>query len=424
MRKIFTTGFTIIYMITLSLQPLTAYGASSAEFLTRIETEEVTFETPDLDTEGATPEENTSNQEKTQLDLTATSVILMEASTGNVIYEVNAHEILPPASVTKIMTLLLIFEAIADGKITLEEDVVVSEYAASMGGSQVYLEVGEKQTVDTMIKCITVSSANDACVAMAEHIAGNEEAFVQQMNDRAEELGMSNTNFINCNGLDADGHLTTAYDISLMSQEIMKNHPEIEEYTMIWMEDITHVTQKGTSEFGLSNTNKLVRIYEYTTGLKTGYTSLAKSCISATARKNDVDLITVVMGAPSSTDRNLDAIKLLDYGFANCQRYTDNDKIKLQDVTLNGGISDSVNGIITEPFTYVDTQGRDLKSIEKKIVYMEDLRAPILEGDMIGSVEYYMGDELVGTTDILASESVDEMNFSHAFCQVIDAFTM
>ena len=217
------------------------------------------------------------------LEISAPSAILMEASTGQVVYEKNPDEERPPASVTKIMTLLLIFDALETGQISLEDTVTTSEYAASMGGSQVFLEPGETQTVDTLIKCIAVASANDACVAMAEHIAGSEEEFVNKMNERAKELGMDHTHFVNCNGLDADGHLTTARDISLMSRELIRLYPQIRDYAMIWMENITHTTKKGSSEFGLTNTNKLVRHYEYTTGLKTGSTSQAGFCISATA---------------------------------------------------------------------------------------------------------------------------------------------
>ena len=215
--------------------------------------------------------------------ISAPSAILMETSTGQIIYEKDPDSKRPPASVTKVMTLLLIFDALDTGKIKLEDEVATSEYAASMGGSQVFLEPGETQTVDTLIKCISVASANDACVAMAEYISGNEEEFVAQMNERAKELGMENTHFENCNGLDAKGHLTTARDIALMSRELITKYPQIHDYCTIWMENITHTTKKGSSEFGLSNTNKLIRNYEYATGLTTGSTSKAKFCISATA---------------------------------------------------------------------------------------------------------------------------------------------
>lgn len=227
--------------------------------------------------------------------MSAPSAILMEASTGQIIYEKEADKKRPPASVTKVMTLLLIFDAIESGKIKLEDEVTTSEYAASMGGSQVFLEPGETQTVDTMIKCISVASANDACVAMSELIAGSEEEFVVQMNERAKKLGMKNTVFKNCNGLDTEGHETTARDIALMSRELITKYPQIRDYCTIWMENITHTTKKGTSEFGLSNTNKLIKHYEYATGLKTGSTSKAKFCVSATAEKDGMELIAVIM---------------------------------------------------------------------------------------------------------------------------------
>ena len=229
------------------------------------------------------------------VSVSAPSAILMEASTGQVVYEKNCDERRPPASVTKVMTLLLIFDALKDEKIHLTDEVTVSEYAASMGGSQVFLEPGEVQTVDTLIKCISVASANDACVAMAEYVSGDENAFVEAMNQRAKNLGMKNTHFVNCNGLDTDGHETTARDIALMSRELITKYPKIYEYCNIWMEDITHTTKKGTTTFGLSNTNKLIRHYEYATGLKTGSTGKAKFCISATAKKEDVELIAVIL---------------------------------------------------------------------------------------------------------------------------------
>ena len=232
-------------------------------------------------------------------DIQAPSAILIEASTGQVIYEKNADESLHPASITKIMTLILIFDAISSGQISLDEDVTVSEHAASMGGSQVFLEAGEKQTVETMIKCIAIASANDACVAMAEHICGSEEVFVSKMNERAAGLGMNNTHFVNCCGLDADGHMTTARDVALMSRELINKYPKIHSYSTIWMDTITHVTRRGESEFTLTNTNKLIKQYEWATGLKTGSTSLAKFCLSATANRNGIELISVVMASPN-----------------------------------------------------------------------------------------------------------------------------
>ena len=264
----------------------------------------------------------------------------MEASTGTILYEKDSDTPRPPASVTKIMTMLLIFDALEEGKIHLDDTVPVSEHAASMGGSQVFLEVGETQSVDTMLKCISVASANDACVCMAEYICGSEEEFVRQMNQRAKELGMNHTTFINCNGLDADGHETSARDIALMSKELITKYPQIHDYCTIWMENITHTTRKGTSEFGLTNTNKLIRQYEYATGLKTGSTGLAKFCVSATAKKNDIELIAVILGADNSKTRFQDAVTLLNYGFASCQIYKDYSPPKLGKIKIIGGVKE------------------------------------------------------------------------------------
>ena len=228
--------------------------------------------------------------------ITAPGAVLMEASTGTILFEKDSHTKRHPASITKIMTLILIFDALENGSIHLTDTVSVSEHAASMGGSQVFLEPGETQDVETMIKCISIASANDACVAMAEFISGSEEAFVTEMNARAKALGMNDTTFINCCGLDADGHMTSAYDVALMSRELTVRYPKIHDYCTIWMDTMTHVTARGSSEFGLTNTNKLIRQYEYATGLKTGSTGLAKFCVSATAEKDDMELIAVIMG--------------------------------------------------------------------------------------------------------------------------------
>ena len=252
------------------------------------------------------------------------SVILIESSTGETIYEINSTERRSPASITKIMTLLLTFEALDSGKISLDDQVVTSEYASSMGGSQVYLAQGEVQTLDTMIKCIAVSSGNDASVAVAEHIAGSEEAFVAMMNERAQELGMVDTHFEDCCGLsDSDNHYTSARDVAIMSRELTVKHPDIFNYTKIWMEDITHETRQGTSNFTLNSTNKLLKQYQWTTGLKTGSTSKAKYCFSATASRDGIDLIAVVMGAPDYKARFGDAQALLTYGFSVCNIYID-----------------------------------------------------------------------------------------------------
>lgn len=356
-------------------------------------------------------EQDVQDDEGMAVDVSAPSVLLMEASTGTVIFEKDADTARPPASVTKIMTMLLIFDAIEEGKIGLEDEVTVSEYAASMGGSQVFLEPGEVQTVDTMLKCIAVASANDACVAMAEYICGNEEEFVAQMNERAKGLGMENTNFVNCNGLDAEGHVTSARDIALMSRELITKYPQIHDYSMIWMEDITHVTNKGTSEFGLTNTNKLVRQYEYATGLKTGSTGDAKFCVSATAEKNGIELIAVVMAAENSKERFADAVTLLNYGFGKCQLYTDESSEGIESVPIENGVEDMVKAERAGTFSYLDANGANINSIERKVTFNDSVSAPLKKGDEIGSIIYTLDGEEIGKTAVVAAENMKKASF-------------
>lgn len=375
--------------------------------------------------DGQTAEEQQkTEQQEAGLQITAPSAILMEASTGQVIYEKNPDEQLPPASVTKVMTLLLIFDALESGQIGLEDEVTTSEYAASMGGSQVFLEPGETQTVETMIKCISVASANDACVAMAEYICGNEEEFVAQMNRRAGELGMENTHFVNCNGLDTDGHLTTARDIALMSRELIITYPQIYDYCKIWMENITHTTKKGTSEFGLTNTNKLIRQYEYATGLKTGSTSKAKFCVSATARKDGIDLIAVIMAAPDSKTRVKDAITLLNHGFGKCQCYEEKEVLSIEPVKVSKGVEKTVNVRQEKVFSYVDTTGTNLSQIERKAKVKEPVRAPVKKGQKVGEVGYYLEEQKIGSVDIVAEETVEKMNYQSAVSDTLEEFLL
>lgn len=339
------------------------------------------------------------------------SAILMEASTGEVIFEKNADESLHPASITKIMTLILIFDALKEGKITLEENVTVSEHAASMGGSQVFLEAGETQTVNTMIKCISVASANDASCAMAEHIWGSEDVFVGKMNERAKGLGMNNTNFVNCCGLDVDGHMMTARDVALMSRELITKYPQIHEYSTIWMDTIIHKTRRGESEFGLSNTNKLIKQYEWATGLKTGSTGLAKCCLSATADKDGVELIAVIMAAPNSKTRFADAINLLNYGYGVINIYSDDAPLALSEIEVKGGTKDKVNCQISRKFTKVFTQQADTGAITRKEEFMTDLQAPIAQGDVIGQVVYELNGNVIGVTDVVATENVEKAKY-------------
>lgn len=343
--------------------------------------------------------------------LTCPSAILMEASTKSVIYEKAPDERRSPASITKIMTAILIFDAIEAGKISLEDEVVTSAYAKSMGGSQVYLEEGEKQTVDTLIKCIMVSSGNDASVAMAEYIAGSESSFVQMMNERAASLGMENTHFEDCCGLtDSDNHYTTARDIALMAQELITRYPQIKSYTTIWMENITHVTMQGSKEFGLANTNKLLKQYPYTTGLKTGSTNKAKYCVCATANKDGVELIAVIMGCPNYKDRFTEAQSLLQFGYTTCKLYQDENPPELMPILVKGGIDKQVPAVYKEKFSWLFVSGEDFSNMEKMLTTNE-LTAPIEKGEQIGTVTYRLNGKELGSIGIYAGESVCEAKF-------------
>lgn len=343
--------------------------------------------------------------------LTCPSAILMEASTKSVIYEKAPDERRSPASITKIMTAILIFDAIEAGKISLEDEVVTSAYAKSMGGSQVYLEEGEKQTVDTLIKCIMISSGNDASVAMAEYIAGSESGFVQMMNERAASLGMENTHFEDCCGLtDSDNHYTTARDIALMAQELITRYPQIKSYTTIWMENITHVTMQGSKEFGLANTNKLLKQYPYTTGLKTGSTNKAKYCVCATANKDGVELIAVIMGCPNYKDRFTEAQSLLQFGYTTCKLYQDENPPELMPILVKGGIDKQVPAVYKEKFSWLFVSGEDFSNMEK-ILTTNELTAPIEKGEQIGTVTYRLNGKELGSIGIYAEESVREAKF-------------
>ena len=370
-------------------------------------------------------EEETGGESAGSVTVTAPSVFLMEASTGKVLYEKDADTRRPPASVTKVMTILLIYDALSAGKIHKEDVVPTSEYAASMGGSQVFLEAGEEQTVDTLLKCIVVSSANDACVAMAEYISGTEEAFVQQMNERAKGLGMENTVFKNCNGLDTDGHVTTARDIALMSRELITKYPDVYEYTKIWMDTIVHKTKKGEEEFGLSNTNKLIRQYSYATGLKTGSTGEAKFCLSATAQKDGIDLIAVIMAAPDVKTRFADAQTLLNYGFSICRKYEDPDWESVQKtVKVERGEEDQVKVVQKSGFSYLDVSGADLSGVEKKVVPKASLKAPVKKGQKAGTVQYLLNGEKIGEVELAAADDVPAMSLKHAIEDVLDSFSL
>lgn len=356
-------------------------------------------------------------------EITAPSAILLEASTGQVIYEKNATERRSPASITKIMTLLLIFEALSEGKVSLQDEVVTSAHAKSMGGSQVFLEEGETQTLETMIKCIVIASGNDASVAVAEHIAGSEADFVEKMNAKATELGMVDTHFEDCCGLtDSDGHYTTAKDVAIMSRELTVKYPEVFTYTRIWMEDITHVTRRGSSTFTLSSTNKLLKWYQWTTGLKTGSTAKAKFCISATASKDGMDLIAVIMGAPDPKERFHDAEKLLNYGFSVSNLYVDENKEPLPQMRVEGGVEESVSLHYAEEFRYLDVTGRDLSAVEKELKLPESVKAPVTEGETAGQAVYRIGGEEIGRIAVLYDASVEKAGFGDYFKKVLGVY--
>ena len=346
------------------------------------------------------------------VNLQSPSAILMEASTGTVLFEKNPDEIRSPASITKIMTLLLIFEALEKGQIKLEDEVSTSAHAKSMGGSQVFLEEGEIQTVDTLIKCITVASGNDASVAMAEFIAGSETEFVNKMNEKATQLGMNNTHFVDCCGLSSDqGHHTTARDVAVMSRELITKYPQIYDYTKIWMEDITHVTRQGTKNFTLSSTNKLLKQYQWTTGLKTGSTSTAKYCLSATANKDGIDLIAVIMGAPDFKIRFAEARSLLEYGFSITKLYVDENQEPLANIVVKGGKQDQAAVEQKGTFRYLDTTGADFSKIEKKIIYQETVQAPVEQGTEVGSICYSLEGRDIGKIPIITAEAVERAHY-------------
>lgn len=356
------------------------------------------------------------------LNLTSQSAILMETTTGTIIYEKNSHERLRPASVTKIMTLLLVYDAIAAGKISWEDEVTVSEHAASMGGSQVYLEANEKQSVATLTKCIAVASANDGAVAMSEVIGGSETGFADMMNKRAESLGMVDTNFENASGLDSDNHYTSAYDIALMARELTTKYPQVFDLTTIWMDTITHNTKRGAEEFGLTNTNKLLQWYEGATGLKTGSTGLAKYCLAGTATRNNLDLIAVVMAAPDYKVRFQEVMKMFDYGFAVCKKYEDPiGQQMIGKMVIKKGICKEAEVIAKEDFNYL-MMDIDASKIEKSIDMPEFLEAPIQANQKVGDMVYsYEGKEL-GRVELIIIDPISKAKFDFYFKGVLDKF--
>ncbi len=380
---------------------------------------------PDSTTSVAVAAAVTDENDKPDLGLTSKASILMEASTGTVIFEQNADEKLSPASITKIMTLILIFDALDEGKITLEDMVNTSEYAKSMGGSQVFLEEGEQQTVETLIKCIIIASGNDASVTMAEYIGGSEAEFVAQMNKRAEGLGMTNTHFEDCCGLtESTNHYTTARDVAIMSRELSTKYPQVHNYSTIWMENITHVTAKGTTEFGLANTNKLLKQYQYATGLKTGSTSIAKYCVSATAVKDDIELIAVIMAAQDYKIRFKEAIVLFNYGYTNCKLYKDTNREELPKVYVKLGKEEEVSCCYEKDFSYLSVTGENVDGIAKQVIMEESIEAPVTKGSVVGKVVYSIGEKEVGSVNIITDGEVEKAGFSHYILKVLESFSI
>ena len=354
-----------------------------------------------------------------ELEVSAKSAVLMDVATGQLLYEQNAHEPLAPASVTKVMTMLLIMEAIDSGRISWDDTVTTSEAAAAKGGSQVYLKVGESMSVTDMVKSIAVSSANDCACAMAEHIAGGEAAFVDLMNKRAKELGMNDTHFVNCTGLDdsadAKDHKTSAYDIAIMSRELLKNHPDIKKFTTIWMDTVRD------GAFGLSNTNKLVRFYPGATGLKTGFTSQAGYCLSASALREDMELIAVVMGCETSKDRFAACKSLLDHGFASYALITPQQDTL--EIPVKLGTADAVSAIPSGLDSVLIDKGQKAL-VTQETELLDTVDAPVSQGQRLGTLYIKAGDQVLQEVPLVAETAVPKLTFGQMFSRILRALTM
>ena len=393
-KRLIKKLFISVIIFSLIITPISSFAYTDYSYI---------WSSPETLLETSAETKTVSNENS--LNLTCGSAILIEQFSGKVLYDHNSHEKLRPASVTKIMTILLIMEAIDYGKLNYTDQIPCSENASSMGGSQIWLDTKETLSVDEMLKAICVVSANDCTVAMAEYLAGSEENFVNQMNAKAKELGMNDTTFKNCHGIDEDGHVSSSYDIALMSRELLEKHPDITKYTTIYMDSL----RDGKSE--LVNTNKLVRNYKGATGLKTGSTSLALYNLSASATRDDLSLIAVIMKAPTTKDRFAEATKLLDYGFANYNYKVlgkANDVVK--DVSVSKGVSSSVSAVLEYDSGTLLPKGADT-NIVQNINVPDTVSAPIKKGDKLGEVVYTLNDETISTIDVIANEDVDKIDF-------------
>lgn len=393
-------NITIISLFAFMLIFITTYSQSfdsSSLYTWSSDTGSITVDSPISDKTNSKTENNNT------LNLESGSAILIEQSTGQVLFSHNEHEQLRPASVTKVMSILLIMEQIDNGTLSYTDQISCSETARSMGGSQIWLDPRETLTVDEMLKAICVVSANDCVVAMAEHIAGSEEAFVQMMNDKAKELGMKDTTFKNCHGIDEDGHVTSAYDISLMSRELLKKHPDITKYTTIWMDSL----RDGKSQ--LVNTNKLIKTYKGITGLKTGSTSLALYNLSASATRDDLSLIAVIMKAPSTKVRFAEAQRLLDYGFNKFSfKSFGNKNDIIQNISVNKGVKSSVDVVLEDNAGTLIEKGKE-NQISQSVEINKNIEAPIKKGTVLGKVTFSLDGKELASTNLIASNDVDKI---------------
>ena len=353
-----------------------------------------------------------AQEDNMPLPLSSASALLMEKETGTILLQQNAHQKLEPASVTKVMTLLLVMEAVDSGRLSLDESVPVSAHAAGMGGSQVYLKEGERLSVSDLIKCVAVVSGNDCAVALAERLSGSESAFVDQMNQKAQALGMEDTHFVNCTGLPAPGHLTSAYDIALMSRQLLLHHPDIRQYTTIWTDSIRN------GAFGLTNTNRLIRFYDGATGLKTGFTASAQYCMSATAQRNGMELIAVVMKAPTTAQRFQDASCLLDYGFANYALLTPQPEGPLAPIDVLLGQSKTVQPQLQRECRLL-VEKAQADQITTRVDLARDVQAPVDPGQTLGEFQVYVGEQLRDTVPIVAAQGVERLSVPGLFSQLL-----